>query len=558
MSAHPLDAPRRSLLALTSVLVVLAALAPAARAADAPEIQQFTDGLARSALATADDGGWIRDPAGRGRADAYGSAGFGYAGLRAASRSGDPVLLEQAIRAVLYSVRERHALPFDHWLVGKSYRWGEEHLRDDPAWQAARGAIADYLDDPPTQGASSSWLSDFTYTNWKLVELAATANARAGGRFPLDAARRKRISTITALAGKASGGPLVQTFVRGRARAMSDPSAFPMAYSAFSGAQLLQTQSADAALLTSGLASQLGDVTRYLLAVAAPDGTVAWSGRSMLMSWTLASAMTVGIRAGGADGGGLAGAAWRTLRDRYGVRPDGFLAIVPTLRDHDDYAGVDDYAGLVVYGGLTAALLDDAADALGTRELAAGPPSARRDGHAWDPRGAGIASARQGLVWWGATTRPAGGDVRWVPGLQQVKVFTDGGWTDVLPARPPANASTTLWPRSPGCTWRAVAYDRLTCAGGRQLRLGATKDGARMSLHVRPHELVTGRFYLPGARAVSPTAIRWAGGALHASRPLTLTVGTARFTSPTDGDLGAATYAARADGHGNVAFVVGR
>jgi hypothetical protein len=320
----------------------------------------------------------------------------------------------------------------------------------------------------------------------------------------------------------------------------------------------VQTQSADASLLTTGLRTQLGDLTRYLLAVAAPDGTVAWSGRSLQMSWTLASAMIAGVRAGDGDGIGLANAAWTTLRDRYGARPDGFLAIAPSMRAHDTYDGVDEYAGLVVYGGLTAALLNDAADALGTRTLSGGPPSAQRNGTVWDPSGAGVAAEHRGKVWWGATTRASGGDVRWVPGLQQVKLLVGGRWTDVLPARPPAGADTSLWPRPPGCTWKAERMNLLRCAGGRTLRIGATAAGVRVALHVRPGELVSGRFYLPRPRAVSPTAVRWDGGALHASMPLRLTVGTARLVSATDVDLRATTYAARADARGDVAFVVGR
>jgi len=558
MSAPVPPVPRRILVALIGVLAALCPLPAGASAATAPDLQRFTDGFVRSTLATVGSDGWIADPTQHDRADAYGSAGFGYAGLRAADRAHDPQLMQRAIHAVLYSVRQRHALPFDQWLVAKSYRWADQHLRDEPAWTAIRGEVAAYLDDPPMEGASANWRSDFIYNNWKLVELSATATARAAGRYPLDAARRKRIATITALAGKGSGGPATQTFVRGSARAMSDPSAFPMAYSAFSAAQLVQTRAADASLLTPGLSTQYGDLQRYLLAVAAPDGTVAWSGRSMLMSWTLASAMTVGIRAGGVDGTGLANAAWTTLRDGYGVRPDGFLAIAPSMREHDTYDGVDEYAGLVVYGGLTAALLNDAADALGTRTLRGGPPSAQRNGTVWDPTGAGIAAEHRGKVWWGATTRASSDDVRWVPGLQQVKLLVDGRWVDVLPARPPAGADTSLWPRPPGCAWKAERHDLLRCAGGRTLRIAATATGVRIALRVRPNELVSGRFYLPAPRAASPTTVRWNGGSLRSSVPTRLTVGRSPLASATDVDLRAATYAARADARGDVAFVVGR
>ncbi|WP_138974338.1 ImmA/IrrE family metallo-endopeptidase [Patulibacter medicamentivorans] len=101
-----------------------------------------------ASLSSVDEEGRPRDSIGGWPVDSYGAVALGYAGMRAAVRSGDRELLERSIGAVMVSVRHRHATPFDPWLASKALVWGQQHIADDPSWRAVRWPITSYLANP--------------------------------------------------------------------------------------------------------------------------------------------------------------------------------------------------------------------------------------------------------------------------------------------------------------------------------------------------------------------------------------------------------------------------
>jgi hypothetical protein len=544
------------------------AIRPWPTQATAATVRGVADDVTRTALADMNDAGWIHDPVGANYVGFYGPAGFGYAGMRAAVRSGDHALLRDAIRAVLVSVRERHGEPFDLWLTAKSYAWAQAHIPGEAAWVAVASEIAAYLDDPPRTGAagrplSALWTSDDRYSNWKLVELAAGALSTRAGRFPLSAARLARVRRIEAMAADSAAPRAPVTWFSRPARALSDPSSNPPAYSAFSAVMLRDALTENAGLVAPSLNLVRESLTDYLLAIASPDGRVAWAGRSMDLSWTAAAAMIAGTERGTRDGMGLANAAWRRLGDQFGVRDDGFLSIAPVLRDSDDDSGLDSYANSVIYGGLTAALLNDAADALETRGATSGaPPAAHRAGFLDDRRGAGLVAVRDANVWWGASVRASGDDLRYQPGLQALMVRSeDRRWVDVLPARPRVRAasSRSLWLAPDGCAWRPTGATTMRC-GRTRMRLGADAGGRRLVVRIstQPNRRLHGTLYLPDAVRRTTTTLRWPTGSLRASSRLGLTYGRALLSSSTDTNLQRVDYALRADRRGRASISLGR
>ncbi|WP_320670296.1 hypothetical protein [Patulibacter defluvii] len=569
----------RTLLALvaraTAVAVAVGVLLPgASTAAPGPpgggvrpgEIRALADQLTATALATIDADGRPRDPLGGNHIGYYGPAAFGYAGLRAAVRRGDRELLDRALHALRLSADRRHATPFDQWLVAKAYAWGSARLADDPAWRATAPALAGYLDDPPLtapdQRPSPAWIDPGRYNNWKLVELAARAIAQRAGRFPATPARRRRQATIERLVARAAAPAARGRWTAGSARALSDPPSNPLAYSALSAVMLRDVGRAAPAGGPPALRRLRAAVGRYLLAMAAPDGTVAWSGRSAELSWTLAAAMVVGADRRDGAGRGLTHAAWRRLLRAHGVRPDGYLAIAPVLRIGDDASGIDRYANTVIYGGLTVALLNDAADALdGQPALRGGPPSATGEGETDDRRGSGAVTGRRGDVWWAATLRPSHLDLRYQPGLQAVQVRDRGGrWHALLPARPKTGPARGLWPTPDGCRWRAIGATALRCRGAR-LTIAVDRRRRRLLLRLRtrPGAVVRGRLYLPAPRTADRHSLAWPSGRLRASGPLTVRLAPEPpRSSPTDRDLQAVDYAVRSDRRGRLQIALGR
>ena len=123
---------------------------------------------------------------------------------------------------------------------------------------------------------------------------------------------------------------------------------------------------------------------RFALAQMAPDGDLAYAGRSDEESWVLAAAAALGARR--AEEAGPDAPRWRTFADRALARlwrehpllADGTIPIVPGLHRRWEDGMLDPYAQMAQYNGLTLWLLDDAGGALARGERAPGAASGGR------------------------------------------------------------------------------------------------------------------------------------------------------------------------------------
>jgi hypothetical protein len=185
--------------------------------------------------------------------------------------------------------------------------------------------------------------------------------------------------------------------------------------------------------------------------LAAPDGDLAYWGRSQEQSWALAlTAAGAGVLGPG-RAERLRGRTARRIEREHGFGPFG-VWIVPALRT-DPAAGraaMDDYAANGVYNGLTLVGAEWTLAGLpgGERRVPAptAPLGADADG-AWRVgRGAaGFAVARHGDVWFAVRMRAGTGghrgDPRYAFGLMAAKRRSGGRWRDLVPAAPRALSS---------------------------------------------------------------------------------------------------------------------
>jgi hypothetical protein len=309
----------------------LAARLDAALAAPWPHLQQ-PDGRFRNIL-----GGGTR----------YGEAALGYALLQTGVWERDPTLTRTGLRGIAHALgqlglRSRQSV-FENLATAAAYNLARRSLRGDPAFRRMRLRWRRFLETRRYTRLDSG----HSYDNHYLADAVATLELLRSGL------RSSNPSTVlgnqaAALAGveelvnvqvpalAASAGTTVhgeRTFV------LSDPPDNPLAYQGLS----LGLYARAIALLgrrASPLARRtLGEVARASWWLAAPDGDLAWMGRSDEESWAL-SATAYGAAAaarlpaaGRAHAAGLRALAQRALlRLRgYGVGPRGPY-ITPAVR----------------------------------------------------------------------------------------------------------------------------------------------------------------------------------------------------------------------------------
>jgi hypothetical protein len=179
------------------------------------------------------------------------------------------------------------------------------------------------------------------------------------------------------------------------------------------------------------------------VAATAPDGEVAYHGRSQVQAWTLTltgygaevAAVQPGASARAPFYRGLARRAIGRLATSYGNGPEGFL-VTPSLVDQrieNAIPGLDEYVAAVSYAGLTLASLEWAIEAA-TAGSTKGPPS----GVSVHGNGTGSwATSRAGDVWFAVKrARTSVRDLRYDVGLVALKTRRGGAWSNVMTLRP--------------------------------------------------------------------------------------------------------------------------
>ena len=247
----------------------------------------------------------------------------------------------------------------------------------------------------------------------------------------------------------------------GTAAVVSDPPYYPAAYHALTTAFLARAREMlgglpvpDRVRSIPALDGTIRQAVRALAYLAAPDGDIAWRGRSQEQSWALVFAAFAAARQGGACGQKLAALVIKRLLARH-RRADGTLAITPAVasdvteaRAYDLPAdlGLDWYVSEPAYSGLTltaGAWLLDALDRAGTpsadrgrRVVSCRLPS-EREGAWLVGRGRAAVAVARGREDWVAFGARSAGDLRVDVGLLAWKHRDRRGhWRDAIPLRP--------------------------------------------------------------------------------------------------------------------------
>jgi hypothetical protein len=385
----------------------------------------------------------------------YGEAMLGYGLLQTGVREDDHALIDTGLRGLRWFVRQTdlqrdHPSVFANAAVASAYNLARRKASARPLFAAARDDWEQWL-----RRAGLLWLPDTShYANKYLVEVVAVLELldsgldsdRAGSVLAdqTDARRRAERLINDAVPAMADGGafPLDGK----RAYFLSDPGGGnPLAYQGLSlglygrAVELLGSRASAAAKTTLRLVAEASH------GLMAPDGDVAYCGRSQEQGWSLAltaygaEAAIAFADASSARYRPVAQRALARLRDAHGTGAKG-LFLTPSLRDdlRDRMHGVDTYAGVVGYSGLSLVAANWATD-LHDEDAAADGDGNAGHVYALDPFKTGFAVVRRGGLWFAVrvAAKTAADDLRYDFGLVAMKA-RDGasGWVDVVRPRP--------------------------------------------------------------------------------------------------------------------------
>ena len=377
----------------------------------------------------------------KGEPRTYGDGTIGLALLQTGVRDRSWRVVRAGLRAVSSETSSPrfhyNTHPFRVWVVAAAYGITGRALVHRRAARAALRRWRRWLRQQP-----STWLWGPPYENKVLAGALGVLEAqRSGLRSPVQGsvlgstARARAVRLINVTIPSIAGGS--------SAYVLSDPAQNPIAYHALSSAMY-----ARAVRLLGGHASWRARRTLRQLARAswlgmAPDGSVAYWGRSQGQSWAQAAA-AYGLSATARERGSptwadrryyaLAARALRRLR-AYRVGPRGGH-IIPAL-GQDRAGGVDaldPYARAPEYAGLTLVFLNWAIPLL-PRHDAGGRIASDRPLAAVLSEGSGrFATVRRGRVWFAA--REGAGNLQYDFGPVAAQRMERGQWREVIPYRP--------------------------------------------------------------------------------------------------------------------------
>jgi hypothetical protein len=461
---------------LVTILIALLAIAPAAQARTPPSWGPLAERIAAPWPGLQNDDGTYQDyvyggdvsfcltrscKPGLGNAR-YAEAVLGYALLRTGVRTNDGRLVDTAIRSLTYvaehpEYRDTLQTNFETWAMASAYNLARSQIPDRPLFRENRAAWERWLKEVKplllVPGARR-------YFNHHLVEAVATyelkrtrlrSKVRGAVLHPdmynkierrADRIVNEEVHVIARPTVLESGGAL--------AALLSDRPEYPLAYQGLSMsfyARALELMGRRATERSHELLRRLAHASWLL---TAPDGDLAYAGRSQEESWALsmtAYGAEVAARLGGVSG--LTAARWHGLADRvverlrtqHPIGPRGMWIIPALARDPDrGLAGLDPYAGAAIFSGLTLIYLEAAIDEAARtkrsiRSIASDVDGPRRLGRADDT----FVTVRRGPVWFAVRQsrdfQRRLDDLRNDFGLVAFK-YVNGAWRDVIPLRP--------------------------------------------------------------------------------------------------------------------------
>lgn len=225
----------------------------------------------------------------------------------------------------------------------------------------------------------------------------------------------------------------------------SDSPEWPLAYHALSSALLARALPFAGGGLRATLGTALRDAVRATRFLVAPDGDLAYAGRSTMQAWSLSMAAYAALSTSRVSGvlpaelaanRGLARLLLERLSEAH-TRGDGRLMITPGLNPFPEGGSLalDRYAAEVPYAGLTLLGLEWAAG----ESDGPGSPLSDATRHAWADKGpAAFVTVRAADLWMALRNiSPELGDRRLDLGPIAAKQFDGQEWDWLIPPRPP-------------------------------------------------------------------------------------------------------------------------
>jgi hypothetical protein len=400
-----------------------------------------------------------------GRVRSYDEAILGYAMLMNAVRSGDESQAEAGFHAIAWAAGAYRSpgSVFESMAMASAYNFARTHFPADPRFQALRPGWEDWL----RQVTPLRLTRRRAYYNMHLVEAVAFLElAQSGLQSPIPKTVLNSTATYRRAARRLINRQLPRlarryTTVVGRrlATVLSDPPRNPLAYQGLTLGFLARA--------TDLLGGEASKSARRLLvrmanassALVAPDGDLAYTGRSQEQAWALTLTAYGALRAADSPRArrsmylGLAARALGRLHRLHMGGPYGF-AITPNFATNPDPLsyGIDDYASAGTYTGLamTGALWTLDAGAGVVPGWQTGTVRSDRDSHARLSGSSSLfAVVTRARNWFAVRLRPAipdEGDLRDDFGLVAWKVRDKGEWRTALPIRPYAKGEPTAGP----------------------------------------------------------------------------------------------------------------
>jgi hypothetical protein len=396
----------------------------------------------------------------------YAEGLLGYAVLEAGIRAGDRRLIQSGLRALLFAVRKREQIfpgqeEFETLGVASAFELIEStRVVHDPLYRRYRPDFVRWLGERHrTEAGLYS-----QYSNHQLVDaVAVLALVKTGLRSrdrravlggdranSVRAVRRMINVQIPALAGR---------FTRGtgatRTALLGDPPSNALAYHGLTMGLYARAITLMRPAASARARATLRRMANAAWALAAPDGMLAYHGRSQEAIWALAGAAYGADAAAKLPGSprlldrryqALAARATERIRDAYGPGRLGWW-ITPALRSGSLHAarGLDPYASAPAYLGNALVMLNWSVPWAQSDALR-GAIAADRNGTAIVSRGeSATATVRRGDVWYaikGGTSAAYSRDLRYGFGLVAMeRRTTEGAWSAAIPLRPRTEGS---------------------------------------------------------------------------------------------------------------------
>lgn len=432
---------------------------------DTAQLKELPDLVLTPWLGSQTKNGNFKRPSGTLLTDGYANAGIGYAMLLEAVRSGDERYFESAMKAFRWVTRTRYPLDgvFYKMFSAAAYNVARENFASRMAFRRIRGAWSNQLRRMPFQRGV---LGSYYRYNKNLVEALAVielyrSGLRSRSRKSVvydrrEAIRRavrllnvqipRAVKSYTVTVGTGEGWPFTTQVAQ-----LSDPPDNPPAYNALSAgfyARAYERLPVD--YRTERMRQTSERMIDGVIARAAPDGDIAFDGRSQEQAWALSSAAYASWNATDFETGQLREShlafsrrAVKRLEDVHVTSKSSFGFVLTPAAGccdrQDNPPGQDHYYDVGKYSGLTAMTMGWAiADRPDDWESGNDTLPTDRDSDFIFRLGRGrFQQHRAGNIYWFLRMQSDFYDARADSGVAVMKIRDSAGnWIDALPPRP--------------------------------------------------------------------------------------------------------------------------